>query len=476
MKSSWIKRFAGVVAIVGSALGAAAVVGACSSNNTTGDAAACLPGSQQCGDTCTVLARDPDNCGACNTKCMAGQVCSAGMCASSCSNGTTKCGDACVATASDPANCGTCGTKCNMGEVCSNGKCGGQCAMGQTQCGMSCVNTQTDRTNCGACGTMCPQGLSCESGKCVLTCQQNFTKCPNTSMVQPVDAGVADGSVDGASEAGMDASMDASMMEASVMDAGPIGEVCVDLQNDDRHCGMCGNACPGNLRCSAGKCAACQICGKTCIDTKNDSNNCGSCNNVCGSGSCKNNYCCQAKVSTIYLQDDFSDKSKGWTLDATWEIGPAKASTTCDSTPGQDPSADHTQAGDNGIAGVVIGGCQGTVVNVNYRYLTSPKFDTSNANKVVLSFWRHLHTDYPNYNNQRVEVYNGMSWVAVYVNPGNFTVVNDTKWTHVQYDLTQYKNANMQVRFGYNIGQGNAYNSAGWNVDDVLVADEDCAP
>jgi hypothetical protein len=212
--------------------------------------------------------------------------------------------------------------------------------------------------------------------------------------------------------------------------------------------------------------------GNKCIDGRNDANNCKTCGNKCSSGSCRNNYCCQANVGTVYFQDDFSDNSKGWTLDPTWEIGPGKASVGC--FLGNDPATDHTGNGDNGYAGVLIGQCQGTMPNPNFRYMTSPSFDTSAANKVVLSFWRHLHCDDSLSNNARVEVYDGTTWQVVYQ---NFGPVNDSVWTHVMYDVTQYKNSKMQVRIGYNITfPSPGLSFAGWNIDDVLVAEDDCAP
>jgi hypothetical protein len=43
-----------------------------------------------------------------------------------------------------------------------------------------------------------------------------------------------------------------------------------------------------------------------------------------------------------------------------------------------------------------------------------------------------------------------------------------------QFDVTAYKNANMRVRFGYNIASGGVYTIGSWSVDDVLVASAIC--
>ena len=43
-----------------------------------------------------------------------------------------------------------------------------------------------------------------------------------------------------------------------------------------------------------------------------------------------------------------------------------------------------------------------------------------------------------------------------------------------QFDLTAYKNANMRVRFGYNIANSFPYVVGSWSVDDVLVSSAIC--
>ena len=61
-----------------------------------------------CGDGCeTLLADDPDNCGACGKNADPGQACSGGTCL--CPAGTTNCNGDCVDTSVDARNCGGCG-------------------------------------------------------------------------------------------------------------------------------------------------------------------------------------------------------------------------------------------------------------------------------------------------------------------------------------------------------------------------------
>lgn len=220
----------------------AATTGGCSSSPTVADGGInCGAGSTECNGSCTAIARDPENCGACGKKCAAGESCSAGICTSGCGMGTTKCGAECVDTKTDNRNCGACGTKCAANQVCSMGACATSCAMGQTQCGMSCVDAQTDRTNCGACGTVCKDGEICSAGKCEISCQAGLTKC-----TRPMgDGGMGDASADASGDASGDGG-----------DAGPqLGPVyCANLQTDNTNCGACGTTCDQGKKCIGGVC------------------------------------------------------------------------------------------------------------------------------------------------------------------------------------------------------------------------------
>lgn len=225
------------------AVGALAIAAACSSGGGGGGGGDgginCGTGSTQCGDTCTVIARDTQNCGACGKACAATELCSAGTCvpaAGGCTMGTTKCGTECVDTKTDDRNCGMCGTKCGANKVCMAGACADNCAMGTTKCGNSCVDQQTDRTNCGGCGTTCKDGEICSAGKCAISCQQGLTKC----SAPVADGGVADAAADASGDGG----------------AQFTGDYCANLQTDNANCGQCGNACGFGKKCIAGQCSS----------------------------------------------------------------------------------------------------------------------------------------------------------------------------------------------------------------------------
>jgi hypothetical protein len=175
---------------------------------------------------------------------------------------------------------------------------------------------------------------------------------------------------------------------------------------------------------------------------------------------------------TIF-EDDFSDNSAGWTMDNNWEIGNALNS-SCSQHPeviGNDPSYDHTNSGDNGLAGVVIGGCPNIQVHDPY-YLTSPIVDVSGiSGALTLEFWRHLHSDLLFYIGNTVEVYDGAKWVVVklYGKGSSNVYLNDLNWTFESIDITAYKNDHFQFRFGFEIKNQNAFSSASWSIDDVRL-------
>ena len=72
----------------------------------------------------------------------------------------------------------------------------------------------------------------------------------------------------------------------------------------------------------------------------------------------------------------------------------------------------------------------------------------------------------------------GASWVKIW-ETGPSPGVQDSPpaglgWTFIQHDLTQYKNAQMRIRFGFDINAGGVFTIGSWTIDDVLVAEQAC--
>lgn len=82
-----------------------------------------------------------------------------------CGVGVLACGAECVDTNTDVRHCGDCDSPCVSGEVCTAGVCEPACPVGQTECASGCFDTDSDARHCGGCGVVCASGI-CESGEC----------------------------------------------------------------------------------------------------------------------------------------------------------------------------------------------------------------------------------------------------------------------------------------------------------------------
>ena len=117
------------------------------------EAAACPASLQECGQVCVDVSDDPDNCGACGTRCQGEAFCIGGTCTScvGCAAGSICCAESsglgvqCVNATDDPDNCGGCGLACSSIQVCDNG---------------GCVDKQGD----GGTGSPCVKESDCNAG------------------------------------------------------------------------------------------------------------------------------------------------------------------------------------------------------------------------------------------------------------------------------------------------------------------------
>ena len=199
---------------------------------------------------------------------------------------------------------------------------------------------------------------------------------------------------------------------------------------------------------------------------------------VCGNAIDENCDGTAPPAPATYFNETFANNNQGWTLGPEWQIGSAVAS-SCGGgalgSTGDDPGTDHTPTADNGVAGVILGGCYPTTTHADYC-ITSPNINTSAApGNVFLSFWRHLHSDYPSYITNKVEVSSngGTTWTAVYTSPFS-TFINDQSWTQQSYNVTAYKSSTFRVRFCYSAGSSGIISGGGWNIDDVQLTDVVC--
>ncbi len=375
-------------------------------------------------------------------------------------------------------DCGglTCGG-CIAGQICldtpdcAEGVCfGGVCTIGACDDGvMNLDETDIDcGGSCPACGLdqACLENVDCAEGACVANV------CTAVECLADVDC-------DGQDSACSDATCDLgtyTCVGAPVNDGGDCddGDLCsvtstcnagactagmlVDCKALDSACAV-GSCNPNDGKCVAAPANEGAVC--------DDNNNC-TVASVCAAGKCGD----PLKPGYV-LNEDFSDNLAGWTLDANWAIGPAVAGCS-----NGDPATDHTPTADNGLAGVVIGGCAptGPVDAAKFFCLTSPAVDTTKMSKVFVNYWRDLTSDYTPYMKNKIEVWNGNAWVIVFETFGA-PEVNDVAWTKFSYDVTAQSNAALKTRWCYNIGSGGVFSVGSWSVDDVVIGETAvCAP
>jgi hypothetical protein len=308
--------------------------------------------------------------------------------------------------------CDTCGdgASCLVGEDCMAGQCV------DNMCFSGCIDDEAcadlnDECNVGVCNAgMCETAPANEGGDCASgdLCLVNGMCTAGACMEEPLDC------------TGLDD-------QCSVGVCNPDDGSCVaEVANEGMACDD-GDSCSDAEVCTAGEC----------IDP--------------GGG-------------TLFY-DEFANNNAGWTLGTEWQIGSAVLG--CG-----DPGTDHTLTDNNGVAGVVLGGCA-TISLHDYYCLTSPIIDTAGQASVWMTYYRDLYSDFTPYMKNKLEVFNGVSWVILFETFGS-PGVNDANWTYFGYDVSAHANANMQFRWCHNIGSSGAFSRGSWNVDDVTVAKNQC--
>jgi hypothetical protein len=176
-----------------------------------------------------------------------------------------------------------------------------------------------------------------------------------------------------------------------------------------------------------------------------------------------------ATPAQVFLAEAFNDNSAGWTLGPEWGIGPAMASSG-HQYGGPDPSWDADGKLGGGVAGVVIGGnAQASLGLHGFYYLESPAIDCVGATNLVFRYDRWLNSDYlPNMEN-RIDVWNGTTWVNLW-STGGAPGVTDSAWTHHSFNIGAHANAALKIRFGFDVAGLNVVIVSSWNVDNVRIS------
>lgn len=167
------------------------------------------------------------------------------------------------------------------------------------------------------------------------------------------------------------------------------------------------------------------------------------------------------------FHESFSNlNAAGWTLDPEWQIGPCQVSSGQNFGIG-DPTYDAAQFGAQNIAGAVIGGNPSNATVHGYRWITSPVINAQGFYGVYLSYARWLNSASLPQSNNRVQVYDGQTWQTIW--ESGFVYFTDGVWNQEFFDISTYANANMRVRFGFDVEQTGGTVSSGWNLDEIAV-------
>jgi len=303
------------------------------------------------------------------------------------------------------------GAACIGADDCMSGQCGdGQCYTG-------CINN----AECAALDESCNAGV-CVNNVCELAPANNNMACETDDLC------LTNGSCNAGTCVQQPVNCAALNDQCNVGSCNPGNGACVATPINE------GVACDDGDSCTAAACTAGQ-----CIDE--------------GGG--------------VIFYEEFANNAAGWTLGTEWQITSAIAG--CG-----DPGVDHTPTANNGVAGVVIGGggCATTALH-DYYCLTSPIINTAGEPSVWMTYYRDLYSDYTPYMKNKIEVYNGTSWVILFETFGS-PGVNDASWTYFGYNVSAHANANMQFRWCHNVASGGAFSRGSWNVDDVTVARGEC--
>lgn len=409
----------------------------------------------------------------------------------------TQTGDCEVGPSREGSACDD-GLFCTVDDVCSAGTCGGEpntCGLSEHCATVACdeasdacsVQTQQpDGTPCPA-ADLCTVDSTCQAGQCLGTAKDCFfTTVPDCHVAQcnpsngecepvPGNDGLAcedpsDICTDKTCSAGA-CSVAVGPKDCSALDDGCNLGSCDLMQGCVPQPLAQGTLCPESTdACNSGACDGAGTCiagpvndGMAC----DDGIGCTS-GSICAQGNCGGG---SSSGLVVYFHEDFSDNGAGWTLGPEWQIGAAEISSGA-MWALEDPDSDSTPSYDDGVAGLIIGGHPSTTPHAMH-YLESAPFDASGSGPVYLEYKRWLNTTLAVFVYDRVEVFDGTSWVMIW-DSNDITNFFASSWTTVSHDVTQHKNAAMRVRFGFEVFAQNTPAIASWNIDDLLVSNQPC--
>jgi hypothetical protein len=276
-----------------------------------------------------------------------------------------------------------------------------------------------DDNGCDQLDSECAQGI-CDDGTCTIGPSNEGGACstPNLCTIGTCSAGVC-----------VQQDVDCSGLDGECM----VGVCNVDTGQCSAQPGKEGMPCVGAMGC---------------YDAA-----------TCNQGTCED------PDGGFIFYEDFADNDAGWILSDPWEIGPAQGGCL-------DPAMDHGPTDDNGLAGVAIGSCLPGDVLL-YRCVWSPTVDTSGLPSLWLTYYRNLNSNHIEADSflNNLEIFDGRSWVILYTG----AEAPDQSWVYQSFDIAPYANADMRVRWCYQIlNPDYVLALGGWSIDDVTIATGEC--
>jgi hypothetical protein len=256
-------------------------------------ASSCPPGTVECAGVCIDPLTDSRFCGASGScldaeagiLCEPGTVCAEGTCQTQCPEGAVRCGDRCIDPLTDRAFCGAngdclegnAGETCTAGQVCAAGVCATSCPLTQVRCDGRCIDPLSSNLYCGArgsclddlAGEACAPGEICSGGGCEATCQVELVECDGTCIDPETNRSFcgAEGTCTGAA-AGTQCGPGEACVDGGCSLVCPTGLVacdglCIEPETDPTFCGAsancagvnAGEACGRREACITGACA-----------------------------------------------------------------------------------------------------------------------------------------------------------------------------------------------------------------------------
>ncbi len=159
-----------------------------------------------------------------------------------------------------------------------------------------------------------------------------------------------------------------------------------------------------------------------------------------------------------YLSEKL-DSNPGWTTTGDWEFGKPLGK----GSGNPDPTSGYT--GDN----VYGNNLNGNYLNNADNYLQTSDIDLSSATgKVELSFRKWLNTESYNYDQAKIAVWNGTSFVNVWNSNGS---TSERNWSEVKIDISEHAGLE-DFKIKWTLSSDGSEVFSGWNIDDIEITGE----